>query len=126
MTGELPLVSIVTPSLNQGRFIQETILSVKDQTYPNIEHIIVDGGSTDGTLDIIKKYEGTYKMRWVSEPDSGQSDAINKGWRMAKGEILAYLNSDDTYMPWAVETAVELFSEHPDVAIIVGAGDCRF
>lgn len=120
MAVELPLVSIVTPSLNQGRFIEETILSVKNQTYSNIEHIIIDGGSTDNTLDIIKKYEGAYNMRWVSESDSGQSDAINKGWRMAKGDILAYLNSDDTYMPWAVGTAVEYFTEHTEVAMVYG------
>ena len=74
-----PLVSIVTPSYNQGRFIEDTILSVKNQDYPNIEHIVVDGGSTDNTLDILKKYEGTYNMRWISEPDEGQSDAVNKG-----------------------------------------------
>jgi len=92
-----PLVSIVTPSYNQGRFIEDTILSVKNQDYPNIEHIIVDGNSTDNTLDILKKYEGTYNMRWISEPDEGQSDAVNKGFRMAKGEIIGWLNSDDVY-----------------------------
>jgi len=120
----LPLVSIVTPSLNQGGFIEETILSIKNQAYSNIEHIIVDGGSTDNTLDIIKKYDGTYNMRWLSEPDEGQSAAINKGWRMAKGEIIAYINSDDTYMPWAVETAVTFFAEHPDTSMVYG--DCNF
>lgn len=123
MQQEYPLVSIVTPSLNQGRFIEETILSIKNQSYPNIEHIIVDGGSTDNTLDIIKKYVGSYNMQWISEPDEGQSDAINKGWRISKGEIIAYLNSDDTYMPWAVDTAVKFLIEHPDVAMVYG--DCN-
>ncbi|MEE8471430.1 MAG: glycosyltransferase family 2 protein [Dehalococcoidia bacterium] len=115
------MVSIVTPSLNQGRFIEETILSVKNQTYPRIEHIVVDGGSTDETLDILRKYGDS--LIWMSEPDSGQSDAINKGWRMANGEILAYLNSDDTYMPWAVQTAVEFLAENPGVAMVYGNGD---
>lgn len=118
-----PLVSVVTPSLNQGRFIEQTILSIKNQTYPNIEHIIIDGGSTDNTLGIIKKYDGTYNMLWLSEPDDGQSDAINKGWRMARGEIIAYLNSDDTYMPWAVETAVNWLAAHTDVDMVYG--DCN-
>ncbi len=124
MPQELPLVSIVTPSLNKGQFIEETILSIKNQTYPNIEHIIVDGGSTDNTLDIIKKYDGSYNMLWLSEPDEGQSDAINKGWKMSTGEIIAYLNSDDTYMPWAVETVVEFMAGHPDIAMVYG--DCNY
>jgi glycosyltransferase involved in cell wall biosynthesis len=117
---ELPLVSVVTPSYNKGAFIEETILSVKNQTYPRIEHIVVDGGSTDNTIDILKKYEGTYNMKWVSEPDKGQSDAVNKGWRMSAGEIIAYLNADDTYTPWAVETAVKFLNEHPDVSMVYG------
>lgn len=118
----IPLVSVVTPSYNQGAFIEETILSVKNQTYPRIEHIIMDGGSTDNTLDVIKKYEGTYNMRWISEPDNGQSDAINKGWRIAKGEILGWLNSDDTYMPWAIETVVKFLNDHPGISMVYG--DC--
>jgi glycosyltransferase involved in cell wall biosynthesis len=121
MDKEIPLVSIVTPSLNQGRFIEETILSVKNQTYPRIEHIVIDGGSTDDTLDILKKYSDS--LIWISEPDKGQSDAINKGWIMAKGEIIAYLNSDDTYMPWAVETAVKFLIDNPDVGMVYG--DCN-
>jgi len=119
--GVLPLVSVVTPSYNQGRFIEETMLSVKSQTYPNIEHIVVDGGSTDETLDILRKYSDS--IAWVSEPDEGQSDAINKGWRMSRGEILAYLNADDTYMPWVVQTAVEFLAEHPDVGMVYGDAD---
>jgi len=121
MNQELPLVSIVTPSYNKGLFIEETILSVKNQTYPHIEHIVVDGGSTDETLDILRKYSNS--LVWISEPDEGQSDAINKGWRMSRGEILAYLNADDTYMPWAVETAVSFLVQHPDVAMVYG--DCN-
>ncbi len=116
-----PLVSIVTPSYNQGRFIEDTILSVKNQDYPNIEHIIVDGGSTDNTLDILKKYEGTYNMRWISEPDEGQSDAINKGFRMAKGEIIGWLNSDDVYFTRdVISYVVEEFKRNPDVDVIYG------
>src|SRR4030042_1306962 len=118
MNDEDPLVPIVPPSLNKGRFIEETILSIKNQTYPRIEHIVIDGGSTDETLDILKKYSNS--LIWISEPDKGQSDAINKGWRMAKGDILGWLNADDTYMPWAVETAVRFFAENPDVGMVYG------
>lgn len=103
-----PLVSIVTPSFNQGRFIEETILSVKNQNYPHIEHLIIDGGSTDETLDVIRRYEGTYNLRWVSEPDEGQADALNKGFRLARGEVLGWLNADDTYQPGAVRLAMAL------------------
>ena len=120
-----PLVSIVTPSFNQGRFIEDTILSVKNQDYPNIEHIVVDGGSTDNTLDILKKYEGTYNMRWISEPDEGQSDAVNKGFRMAKGEIIGWLNSDDVYFTRGVISyVVEQFMKNPDVDVIYGDNAC--
>ena len=118
---ELTLVSIVTPSYNKGRFIEETILSVINQTYPRIEYIVVDGGSTDGTLDRLRKHSSS--LTWISETDEGQSDAINKGWRMTRGEIIAYLNADDTYLPWTVEKAVESFLEHPDVSMVYG--DCN-
>lgn len=94
-------VSIVTPCYNSAEYLEQCILSVKGQKRCNYEHIIVDGGSTDGTTDIIKKYEGTYPMRWISEKDNGMYDAIAKGFRMADGEIFAWLNSDDMYMPWA-------------------------
>ncbi|MCL0076730.1 glycosyltransferase [Dehalococcoidia bacterium] len=123
MSSKKPLVSIVTPSYNKGAFIEETILSVKNQTYPRVEHIVIDGGSTDNTVDVIKKYEGTYNMQWVSEPDEGQSAAINKGWRKAEGEILAYLNADDAYMPCAIETVVEFLNDHPEIGMVYG--DCN-
>ena len=120
MEKRLPLVSIVTPSYNTGIFIEETILSVKNQTYPHIEHIIMDAGSTDGSVDIIRKYEGTYNMSWISEPDKGQSDAINRGWQKSRGEIICWLNSDDTYLPQTVETAVDFLENHPDAGMVYG------
>ena len=123
MQHEPPLVSVITPSYNQGRFIEETILSVKNQTCPSIEHIIVDGGSTDNTLEIIKKHKGAYNMRWLSEPDNGQSDAINKGFKMARGKILSWLNSDDTYLPKAIETAAGFLNDRPEVSMVYG--DCN-
>ena len=116
-----PLVSIITPTLNQGRFIEATIRSIKAQTYGNVEHIIVDGGSTDETLDIVRRHEGTYPMRWISEPDRGMYDAVNKGMGMARGEILAYLNSDDVYFPWAVATVVTAFAS-ASADIVFGDG----
>lgn len=115
-----PLVSVVTPSFNKGSYIEETILSIQNQGYPNIEHIIIDGGSTDETLAILKKYEG--RISWISEPDRGQSDAINKGWKKARGEIIAYLNADDTYPPDVVETAVNYLNEHPEIDLVYGDG----
>jgi glycosyltransferase involved in cell wall biosynthesis len=103
-----PLVSIVTPSLDQARFLREAIESVRAQTYPRIEHVVVDGGSTDGTLDILGEYDD---LRWVSEPDRGQSHALNKGFALAGGEILGWLNADDAYEPLAVEQAVAAIAE---------------
>src|SRR3989304_9665212 len=113
-----PLVSIITPSYNQGGFIEETIKSVLSQDYPEIEYIVIDGGSTDNTVEILKKYEG--RIKWVSEKDRGQSDAINKGFGMARGEIFAWLNSDDIYMKGAVGKAVAFLDNHPDVKLIYG------
>jgi len=116
-----PLISIITPSYNQGCFIEETILSVKNQDYPNIEHIIVDGGSTDKTVEILENYEGTYNMRWISEKDNGQSDAINKGFAIANGQIVGWLNSDDLYFyKNSISTVVCAFNTLPDVEIIYG------
>ena len=119
---ECPLVSVITPSWNQAQFIEETLLSVKGQDYANLEHIVIDGGSTDGTVGILRRYEEEYNLRWVSEPDEGQSDGINKGFRMAGGEIIGWLNSDDTYMPGAVSTAVECLMEHPEAGWVHGDG----
>jgi glycosyltransferase involved in cell wall biosynthesis len=116
---DLPLVSIVTPTYNQARFLEETILSVLGQDYPRIEHIVIDGGSVDGTLDVIREYAGRLAF-WTSERDQGQADAINKGFRMIRGDVFAYINSDDTYVPGAVSRAVRWFAEHPDVEMICG------
>ncbi|MGK7876184.1 MAG: glycosyltransferase family 2 protein [Xenococcaceae cyanobacterium] len=115
-----PLVSIVTPSFNQGRFIERTLLSVQGQSYPHIQHIVIDAGSTDETLEILKRYEGTYNLQWLSEPDRGMYNAINKGLRLVKGDILAYLNTDDKYLPWTVETAVKHFLANPDTDVVFG------
>ncbi len=107
-----PLVTIITPSFNQGNFIADAIRSIKGQTYPYIEHIIIDGASNDNTLDIIKSFDGSYNMRWLSEPDTGMYDAINKGLQLANGKIIAYLNCDDMYFPWSVNIAVNALTQH--------------
>src|SRR5688500_3818909 len=94
----LPKISIITPTYNQGHFIEQTIQSVIEQDYPNLEYIIIDGGSTDDTLSVIKKYE-KYISYWISEKDKGQSEAINKGFKKATGDVVNWLNSDDYYEP---------------------------
>ncbi len=120
---KIPLVSIVTPSFNQAQYLEKTIQSVLNQDYPNLEYIVIDGGSTDGSVEIIKKYENQI-THWVSEPDQGQTDAINKGFEVATGEILAWLNSDDLYYPNAIKDAVDYLVDKPLVSMVYG--DCDF
>lgn len=115
---ELPTLSIVTPSLNQGHFIEQTILSVLDQGYPGLEYIVVDGGSTDGTLEILHHYGD--RLKWNSSPDHSQGEAINKGLLKASGQIVAYLNSDDLYLPGALEQVGRFFAANPQAAWLTG------
>ena len=115
-----PAVSIVTPSLNQGRFIEETIRSVLLQGYPNLEYIIIDGGSSDNSLEIIKKYE-PWLTYWISESDTGQSQALNKGFAFASGEVFGWLNSDDLFFPGAIAALMQFRMENPCAAAWVGA-----
>jgi glycosyltransferase involved in cell wall biosynthesis len=117
-----PLISVVTPSFNQARFLERTMESVLGQDYPHIEYVVVDGGSTDASPEIIRKYASRLAW-WVSEPDTGQTDAINKGFAHARGDILAWLNSDDTWLPGAAAAAVEAFSQYPDCGLIYGAAN---
>ncbi|MEW6532144.1 MAG: glycosyltransferase family 2 protein [Thermodesulfobacteriota bacterium] len=116
-----PLVSVVIPSLNRAHLLGPTIESILGQDYPRIECIVMDGGSTDGTLELLKSYGD--RIQWVSEPDQGHADAINKGWRMSRGDILAWLNADDVWqLPGAAREAVAYFEDHPDVDVVYG--DC--
>jgi glycosyltransferase involved in cell wall biosynthesis len=115
----LPKISIVTPSYNQGQFIEETICSVLDQHYPNLEYIIIDGGSTDNTVEIIKKYE-KYLKYWVSEKDRGQSHAINKGLKYCTGDIFNWLNSDDLLTIDSLAYISEMFRKHPQIEVLSG------
>jgi glycosyltransferase involved in cell wall biosynthesis len=118
----LPLVSIVTPSFNQASFLEETMRSVLEQDYPNIEYIVVDGGSTDGSVEIIRRYADRLAW-WISEADRGQTDAINKGFAQANGEIFAWLNSDDIYLPGAIRQAVSYLENHPEAGMVYGDAD---
>lgn len=113
-----PKITIITPSFNQGKFIEQTINSVLGQEYPNLEYIVIDGGSTDNTVSILKKYGK--KIKWVSEKDKGQSDAINKGLKMATGDIVAWLNSDDYYLPGTLKRVAGYFASHPQAMWLSG------
>lgn len=112
-------ITIVTPSYNQAKFLEETICSVLSQDYPNLEYIVIDGGSSDNSVDIIRKYKSQVAY-WVSEPDLGQTHAINKGLERATGDLIAWLNSDDTFVPDALVKVVDFFQQNPHVDIVFG------
>lgn len=114
-----PTISVVVPSFNQGRFLERSLVSILDQNYTNLELIIIDGGSTDETLSVIKKYE-KFITYWISEPDNGQSQALNKGLAQATGDIFAWQNSDDLYLPGAFDAVAKVFLSHPDIAACYG------
>ncbi|WP_449537876.1 glycosyltransferase family 2 protein [Ferdinandcohnia sp. Marseille-Q9671] len=116
---EIPKISIITPSFNQGEFLEQTILSVINQGYSNLEYIIIDGGSTDNSVDIIKKYK-KYISYWVSEPDSGHADALNKGFTKSTGEIMAWINSDDILFPNTLDLISEIFRDNININWITG------
>lgn len=115
----MTLISIITPSYNQAKYLEQTIQSVLTQEYANIEYIVIDGGSNDGSVDIIKKYQDKLAY-WISEKDNGQADAINKGFAKATGGIIAWLNSDDYYLPETITKAVKVFEENPEVVLVYG------
>jgi glycosyltransferase involved in cell wall biosynthesis len=114
-----PRITVVTPSFNQGEYLERCILSVLNQNYANLEYVIIDGGSKDGSADIIRSYE-KYLAYWVSEKDDGQSDAINKGFKRSSGELLAWLNSDDIYLPGALQSAAGIFRKRPAIDLFFG------
>ncbi|MDL1902924.1 glycosyltransferase [Anaerolineae bacterium CFX9] len=117
----LPRITIVTPSYNQAAYIESTLISIHAQNYPQTEHIVIDGGSTDGSVDIIRAFDDRIAW-WVSEPDAGQSDALNKGFQRSTGEIMTWLNSDDILLPGALQTVGEIFAAFPQVEWLTGLG----
>jgi glycosyltransferase involved in cell wall biosynthesis len=119
---QTPLVSIITPSFNQAEYLEATIESVLAQSYPNSEYILVDGGSTDRTPEILRRHQDSL-AHWISEPDAGQTDAINKGFALAHGELHAWLNSDDRFLPQAVAQAVSYLQTHPETGLVYGDAD---
>ncbi len=119
-SAQVPVVTIVTPSYNMARYLPETIESVLGQDYPRIEYIVIDGGSTDDSLAILERYQG--RLQYFSGPDRGPSDAIFQGFRRASGQILAWLNADDTLLPGAVSRAVDFLEQHADVDVMYGEG----
>jgi glycosyltransferase involved in cell wall biosynthesis len=121
MPGQLPSISIVTPSYQHGQYVERTIQSVLTQDYPNLQYLVVDGGSTDKTVEILKRYDS--KLSWTSEPDRGQSDAIAKGFARSRGEILGWLNSDDAYAAGALKSVGEIFAQDPDIGVVYGNAD---
>ena len=114
----MPRISVVTPSYNQAEFIEDTLRSVRNQQYENVEHVVIDGGSDDGTLDILRDHDET--LRWTSEPDEGQADAVNKGFDMVSGEIIGWLNSDDVYFDTQVFSRIREYFERYDADVIYG------
>ncbi len=118
---EPPRISVVTPSFNQRPFLEATLRSVLVQAYPNLEYIVIDGGSTDGSVEIIQRYASRLD-HWVSEPDGGHTNGLIKGFARATGEILCYLNSDDVFEPWTLREVAQFFEAHPDAAVVYGDG----
>ena len=120
---DTPSISIITPSFQQGDFIAETLSSVLSQDYPNFEYLVIDGGSTDQTIKILESYQNDPRLTWISEPDSGQVEAILKGIERSKGEIIAWLNSDDIYLhPNVLAEVAQLFHDHPTTSLVSGSG----